>query len=367
MMMRIKHVDRLIATSVVGAILIVWLVLVGFDALNQLVRQLERVGDHGYTVGDALSFIALTLPRRMYQHFGSASLIGGLLGLGGLAASGELTALRAAGMSKFRIVLSVVMVTGALSLLVMLMGETLGPAGDQRANALWVRSGSGHLSLTRGSGLWVRDGDQVINARSALAVQHANRPSTVRLVDVREFSFGADGQLDRFLRAGDATRDDGKWTLHQVRVSHVDDAGVEASEQASMPWSTHLDPQVLKQSLVHPEYLSIPDLHRNMRYLAANGLDPAPYANAFWGHVLFPFSVLALVFCAMPFAFGSVRSGGLGRRVFIGILLAIGWYFLQRVITNMGMVYGVSALLANLLPPLLLVILAGAYFRRQHD
>ena len=364
-MLRIKHSDRLLATSVVGAILLVWLVLVGFDVLNQLVRQLKQVGDHGYSVADALSFIALTLPRRMYQHFGSAALIGGLLGLGGLAASGELTALRAAGMSKLRIVLSVVVVTGMLSLLVMLIGETLGPAGDQRANALQMRARSGHMSLTRGSGLWVRDGQQVINARSALVVQHPDHNASVRLLDVREYSFTPDGQLDRFLHARDATRVDGKWTLHQVRISHVDDGGVGASEQDSMSWPTRLDPKVLEQSLVHPEYLSIPDLHRNMRYLAANGLNAAPYANAFWGHVLFPFSVLALVLCAMPFAFGSVRSGGQGRRVFIGILLALGWYFLQRVITNMGMVYGVSALLANLLPPLALVLAASAYFRLQ--
>ena len=99
--------------------------------------------------------------------------------------------------------------------------------------------------------------------------------------------------------------------------------------------------------------------------LSGSSIVAAPYANAFWGHVLFPFSVLALVLCAMPFAFGSVRSGGQGRRVFIGILLALGWYFLQRVITNMGMVYGVSALLANLLPPLALVLAASAYFRLQ--
>jgi lipopolysaccharide export system permease protein len=364
-MITIKRADRLIALSVVGSILIVWLVLVGFDALNQLVRQLSRVGDHGYTVSDALTFIVLTLPRRMYQHFGSASLIGGLLGLGGLAASGELTALRAAGMSKFRLVLSVVAVTGALSLLVMLMGETLGPSGDQQANALQLRSRSGHMALTHGSGLWARNGDRVINARSAVAVEHKHGPASVRLVDVREFRFDQDGQLDRFLHARDATRDGKDWTLHQVRISSANDQRVHSTEKRRMPWSIQLDPRVLEQSLVHPEYLSIPDLRRNMHYLKANGLNAAPYANAFWGHILFPFNVLALVFCAMPFAFGSVRSGGLGRRVFIGILLAIGWYFLQRVITNMGMVYGVPALLANLIPGLILVLGAGVYFRRQ--
>ena len=52
-----------------------------------------------FSLYDAIAYIMLTLPRRLYQMFSNAALIGGLLGLGGLAATGELTALRAAGMS----------------------------------------------------------------------------------------------------------------------------------------------------------------------------------------------------------------------------------------------------------------------------
>ncbi|MDA3913691.1 LPS export ABC transporter permease LptG [Oleiagrimonas sp.] len=360
----LKRTDRLIAGSVISAVLIVWLVLVGFDALNQLVRQLNHVGQHGYTVSDALAFIALTLPRRMYQHFGSAALIGGLLGLGGLAASGELTALRAAGMSKFRIVSSVVVFVGALTVVVMLMGETVAPAGDQQANALQLRTKDGRLDLSDGGGLWARDGDTVINARNALSVQHQGHRS-VRLSDVRIYTIDNNGALSRFVHAQDATHDRSEWTLHDVRITDLDDDGVHASQVASLPWHTMLNSRVLEQSVVHPEYLSMPDLMRNMHYLESNGLNPGAYANAFWEHALFPLNVLSLVLCAMPFAFGSLRSGGLGRRIFIGIILAIGWYFLRRVITNMGMVYGVSALLANLVPALLLIVLAGTYFKRQ--
>lgn len=360
----IKRVDRLIAGSIVGTLLIVWLVLVGFDVLQQLLRQLNHVGEHGYTLSDALAFIALTIPRRMYQHFGSASLIGGLLGLGGLAASGELTALRAAGMSKFRIVLSVVLVAAVMTVFVMLMGETIAPAGDQQANALLMRSKQGHLDLSSAGGLWARDGNNVINARSALAVQRDGR-TDVRLNDVRIYTLDDDGELIRFVHAHDATHGHSTWTLHQARITDLDADGVHASEVRQLPWQTQLNAKVLEQSVVHPEYLSMPDLMRNMQYLESNGLNPGAYANAFWEHALFPVNVLALVFCAMPFAFGSLRSGGLGKRVFIGIIMAIGAYFLQRVVTNIGTVYGVPPMLANLIPALLLVAAASLYFRRQ--
>jgi lipopolysaccharide export system permease protein len=67
----------------------------------------------------------------------------------------------------------------------------------------------------------------------------------------------------------------------------------------------------------------------------------------------------------MPFAFGAMRSGGLGKRIFIGMLLAITWYFLQKAIVNFGTVYGIPPLIANLLPAALLAVAAWLHFRKH--
>ena len=69
--------------------------------------------------------------------------------------------------------------------------------------------------------------------------------------------------------------------------------------------------QVLAQSVVQPQYLSMRDLRRNMHYLESNGESPGSYAVAFWGRALYPLNVLVLVLCAMPFAFGTLRSSPL--------------------------------------------------------
>ncbi len=363
--MIIKRADRLIARTIIGTLLIVWLVLVGFDVLDQLARQLRYVGQHGYTFNDALAFIALTLPRRMYQHFGSASLIGGLLGLGGLAASGELTALRAAGMSKLRVAASVVMAVGMLTALVMLMGETIAPIGDQTAQTMQMRARFGQVGLSNSGGLWTRAGNTIVNARKALAIRHNGIPS-VRFSDVRIFTLTPDGQVTRFVRARNANHGPSGWILHDVRITLLQKNALHVSTVDRMPWHTQINTKVLKQSVVHPDYLSMRDLLRNMHYLKANGLSPGVYANVFWKHVVYPLNVLALVLCAMPFAFGSLRSGGLGRRLFVGVLLAIGWYFLQRVVTNTAVVYGFSPLISNMVPALVLLAGGGFYFKRYN-
>lgn len=358
----VKRADRLIGASVLGTLLLVWLVLTGFDALTQFVRQLGNIGKNGFTLYDAIAYILLTVPRRLYQMFSNAALIGGLLGLGGLAATGELTALRAAGMSKLRIAMSAAGMIAVLTVLVVIMGETAAPYGDQHAQAIQVRMRSSNLGSTS-SGLWARDGGKIINAKSAIATQEGDR-TTVKLVDVRVYTFSPDGQVTVFAHGDSAIHDGNHWVMSNVRTATRDDSGVHSTTSPTETWASRLNPHVLEQSIIHPEYLSMGDLRRNMRYLEANGQNPGAYAVAFWGRAIFPINVLVLVLCAMPFAFGSLRSGGFGKRLFIGVILAIGWYFLQGAMVNFGTVYGLPPLMANLLPTVLLVGGALAYFRR---
>ena len=55
----------------------------------------------------------------------------------------------------------------------------------------------------------------------------------------------------------------------------------------------------------------------------------------------------------------------MGKRLFLGIVMAIGFYFLQRAVVSMGSVYGLAPAIANAIPPLLLVAMATAWFRRN--
>src|SRR5699024_3776489 len=142
------------------------------------------------------------------------------------------------------------------------------------------------------------------------------------------------------------------------------DAGVHSHVDKQRAWDTRLDASVLQQSVVRPEYLSMSDLHRNMRYLERNHQSALPYAKAFCAHVFYPVNVLVLAVCALPFAFGALRSGGLGKRIFIGVVLALAWYFLQQGLTSVGIVYGLPAWLADLLPALALAAAASVYFKR---
>ncbi|MBE1158897.1 LPS export ABC transporter permease LptG [Dyella acidiphila] len=363
--LRIKRVDWLIGVTVLGSMLLVWLVLIGLDAMMQFVRQLGYIGRNGYTLSNAIFYIVVTIPRRMYEMFTFASLIGGLLGLGGLASTGELTALRASGMSRLRIAVSAVGVVAVLVTGVVIMGETVGPWGDQQAQALQLRLRSGGNLGQTSSGLWARDGDRIINAKDK-ALRNAGDHSYVQLLDVRVFTLTQDGQqLSRFDQAASAQQVGRQWVLNKVRSTTLDDKGVHSTVSDTLHWDSKLDPEVLQESLVQPQYLAVRDLQHIIDYKKKNGENTRPYEIPLWSRVMYPANVLVLVLCSMPFAFGALRSGGLGKRIFMGMILAISWYFVQKAIVSFGTVYGIPPLAANILPALLLAGIGWYYFRKH--
>ena len=358
-----RKVDKLVALAVLGAVLLTWGFLVGLDACKAFVDEVGDVGTGTYTLSKAIAYTLLTVPRRGYQMFGSAALIGGLLGLGMLAASGELTALRAAGLSKLRICLSVILSLTILTFLIMLMGETIAPRGEQKAEALQMAAKAKDVSIGKSGSLWARDGTTVINAKHGRTRAGAAGP-TVELQDVRVFEFTDAGQLRALSVAKTATHSAGEWKLHNVRRTEFEGTKAVSTTQADTQWKSALDPDVLAVSMIHPEYLSVGDLARNIDYMRRNLQDASTYELAYWNRIFYPLNVLVLAFCAVPFAFGALRTGGLGKRLFIGMALAISYYFFQRAVVNLGPIYNFNLALANALPSCLLALAAFAYFKR---
>lgn len=76
-------------------------------------------------------------------------------------------------------------------------------------------------------------------------------------------------------------------------------------------------------TIIQPEYVSARDLWRNIAYKKKNHLDAEAVNTGFWTRVYYPFNVLLLAFAAVPFAFGALRNGGLGKRLFLGMVMAV--------------------------------------------
>lgn len=356
--------DRLVVRAVISSLLMVWVVLLSFDAILDFANQLDDVGKGSYSISHVVLYIVCTIPRRLYELFPTSALIGSLLGLGGLAATSELTALRSAGVSRWRICMGAAAGLAVVTAIMMVNAETLGPEGEQTAESISVSAKSGDIVLSQGTGLWARDGDVFVNARAGAQKLRAGKEE-VELADVRLFEFSDDGNLREFTRAKKAVFRDNQWTLQDVVHGVFSANSMTETQQPTQAWKTGLLPETVLASVQHPRYQSTAELRANIDYMERNAVDPGAYENAYWTRIFYPLNVLALCLAALPFAFGQLRTGGFGKRLFVGMVFGLSYFLLQRLAQNLATIYRVPLWLAHFAPPLLVLGASQAYFRKH--
>jgi lipopolysaccharide export system permease protein len=87
------------------------------------------------------------------------------------------------------------------------------------------------------------------------------------------------------------------------------------------------------------------------------------HSIAFWKKVIYPFTIFVMLALALPFAYLKVRAGGVGIKVFGGIMLGMSFQLFNSLFSNVGLLGAWPALLTALTPPLLYFIFAMAGLR----
>ena len=356
--------DLYIAKVVLGTVLLTWTVLLGLDVMLAVVGEFGDVGKGDYGFVQALMYIAYQVPRRAYQLFPTAAVIGALMALGQLAATSELTALRAIGLSRRRISVAVAGALAVLTLLMVVNGETLGPMGERRANSLKASAKSQDMIVAQYSGLWAREGDVILNAQGGQERDNGT-DRWLELSDVRLYEFAEDGRLESMALARVAEHRPGAWLLRDVTRTTFQPKSATQVHVAEERWASQLDAAALTAGADRPRYLSAGDLRSAITYRKRNGLEASDFEEHYWGRWFYAVNVLALCLAAIPFAFGTLRSGGMGRRLFIGIVFALGFWLLQTQFVKLAGVFKFDYRVAYLLPTLIMLGVSMLLFKRR--
>ena len=360
--------DIYVGRYILMTVLMAWFVLLGLFLMMTMTDQLKDVHSQTYSITHAVAYVAYSAPRSAYNVFPTAAVIGALLGLGQLASSSELTALRALGVSRWRISVSAVSMVAILTFIMAYVGQTFAPWAQGQADTLKINSQNpGSTQVLRYAGLWVREGKVFLNATNGEEKRQPDGSKLLRLLDVHLYTLDKDWHISSITDAAVAEHRKNDWLLKDVRqYSFVNDTVQERIFQ-ELPWSTGLDPQALVAGLIRPRGLSSHALVANIRYRQRNDLDARDFEDQYWSRWFYPFNVLALCLAAIPFSFGSLRSGGMGKRLFLGILFALAFWLLQLFFGRMAVALRLDFRLAYALPPVCMVIFSGLIFRRQQD
>ena len=350
--------DRYIGRSVLLSTLMVMVVLLILFTFFAFMDELKSasIGRGSYDTLAAVQYVLLGIPGQAYQLFPVSALLGAMIGLGGLASNSELVVMRAAGVSLLRIMGSVMKIGLLFVLATIIIGETLAPAAERYAQTFRSVSISDKLTLRGKHGLWARDGESFINVREILPGD--------RLGDIHIYARDRNFRLTHILRAQSAFYRNGQWVLRQVTQSDIGESAVNSQRQGELVWDTRLSPDLLNVVTVKPSTLSVWGLLQYVRYLRDNGLDASIYEQAFWSKVAAPLVTAVMVFLAMPFVFGPLRSVGIGHRIMAGTLVGVGFHIINQMFGYVGLVFNLGPMLMAFVPVTVALIVGYLMLRR---
>lgn len=334
--------------TILATTALVLVVLLALAGLFEFIAELDDTqGD--YQTPQAMLYTALRLPQLAFEMLPIAALIGSLLGLGALAANSEIVVMRSAGLSILQLS-GMVGLTG-LTLLVFtaLLGEFIGPPLDYYARNMRMEARYEQDEERLGNATWVKDGSVFL---------HLERVSPeFEFGKIYMFRFNENHELESIAQADNSGIGyNDQWVLENLRETQFQDEGVQVVTSSLAVESFNIDAEVLGISLVKPQSLSGRGLYGYIRYLKRNSLDADRYEAELWYRIARTMTVIVMPVLALAFVFGSLRTGGAGARLMIGVVVGLAYYLASEMLANSGQVFDLNPAVIAWLPSALLLV-----------
>ena len=343
------------------------LVLVTFLMLMLLFTFFELLGDiirnrtPFIIVGEYLVDLS---PSMIYTIAPLSVLIAVLVVFGGLNRSNELTAMKATGVSLYRIVLPILLIASVLAVALFTFDETYIPTANRKQEALRsIIKGRPAQTFERPDQKWIF-GLEKPNEPSHIFYYQLFDPDKDSFGNISIFEFAPNTfTLSRRIFASSA-----HWepSLHRWVFEHGWErtfAGAEIQSYRTFDVSTFAGvpetPSYFKKETRQSSEMSFVELNRYIGDLRQSGFDTMRLRVALNHKLAYPLITLVMAVLAVPFALSMGRSGSLaGIAVAIGV--AIAYWVVAGTFEAMGNVNMLPALFAAWSPDVLFA-LAGSY------
>ena len=352
-----KRVDRYLLRHFLRIFVLALATCVG---IYLLVDFFEKVGDfieHKATAEQYLSYLLNSIPVICVQVVPLVILMSMVLTLGGLGRSNEITALRACGLSLWRIVRPIMLAVVVIALGYLLINELLAPLNTRQLTRLldYQLKGRPEPSLNSDR-IWYRDGNLIINVALAL-------PERNKLQGVSIFELGADFQLQKRLQIPELRFVDHAWEAARVKRRSFD------RNFGDLKSTTLLRTQIIDIGRTPEDFVraaeqrgmkSAWELWRSSRKLDQEGFDTTRLKVDLHTRLAAPAACIIMAFLGVPFSL----SRGRGSSVALGIGLSLGVGVCYFLLMSLALAFGYS----GALPPLaagwsanLIFLMLGVY------
>ena len=305
---------------------LVWIVMLFLDFSVTLVMELENLADDNSFIS-IFNVVLYEQLHKAMQYLESSMLIGTLIALSIFNQQGNLVFLRSAGLSPLKIVLVSGIGPIILSLALIVFDETLFLDLSKKSKAMNQPTESAEVFQ------WE------ITEKNLIGLKRIDN-NQAQAIQIIEFD-------DQQRITSSSSFQEGKFDKRQLVI--LDSP---TQQSFNFPASVLLSNNVL-------ETFSLSSL-LNLRRTYQPDKDLQKIDSLIYARVLLPASIIAIIFLAGSLMFDSLRSGGVGRQIIIGISFGLIYDLIKDLSIASFLTYQWPILIAHLLPIMILIGI-GAY------
>ncbi|MGB8857009.1 MAG: LPS export ABC transporter permease LptG, partial [Burkholderiales bacterium] len=231
------------------------------------------------------------------------------------------------------------------------------PISERRAQQLWLQSTNSVVAQAFRSGLWVKDDNSFVN------VQQINPDSSLSNLKIYEFDATYRLKSISLAKRGEHVAEN-KWRITDVEQTLFDDKGASLKQLAEASWNSVLTPSILSVLREQPNQMSASALSGFIDHLRDNKQNTNRYEIAFWSKIVYPVAVMVMMLLAVPFSSFQKRAGGVGAKIFIGIMLGLVFHFVNRLFAHLGQLNDWPPFLSASLPSWVFLVVAVVMLNR---
>jgi LPS export ABC transporter permease LptG/LPS export ABC transporter permease LptF len=342
------------------------LVLAGFVLLMLVFTFFELIGDilrnhiPLTTVGEYL--VNLT-PSMLYQIAPLAVLIAVLVTFGVLNRNSEIVAMKATGISLYRLVIPVVSISAILALGLFLFDQYYLPQANRRQEALRSTiKGRPPQTFLHPEQKWMFGQPRPGEPGRIFYYQFFD-PDTNEFANLSVFEFDPSSfAISRRIFASRAHWNPkaGSWAFEKGWAR--DFKGASQTRYQEFNYTSfaeiHEDPSYFKKESLQSQEMNFGQLDRYIRDLRQSGFDTMRLRVALWHKVAYPIIAIVMAVLAIPFALSMGRRGSL-TGIAIAIAVALAYFVVDNLFGAMGNVNYLPAALAAWSPDVLFGLTGG--------
>jgi lipopolysaccharide export system permease protein len=188
-----------------------------------------------------------------------------------------------------------------------------------------------------------------------------------QLLNLRIYEFDPSFRLLAISRAEKGTYEGGnRWQLSNVELTRFEGDQAILQRIPKAVWNSVLTPDILSVLKIVPERMSALNLRAYIEHLRENRQSPTRYEIAFYGKFFNPLAAIVVMVLAIPFALVSARAGGVGPKLFMGIMLGLVFYAATRMFAHVGLLNDWPAFISAS-APVLIAALASLWLLRRAE